>query len=218
MTAPAPWSLRGDGYLIFYKFSREFAEELGFIPSELTGKFDGFLGNIMLVNYHTSPVGPYRELLFMPGKFSVNGQRRYSITKIYVNSAASTDNGRANWGIPKETVDFRRNLVSKNFLGGDTERIELLKPNGEPFFSITLTAGGFKFPVTTSMIPIHLVQYLNQKTYFTSPKGSGKGQLATIKNIEVDPRYFPDVSKATPLTILKVSDFVMEFPESQVFL
>ncbi len=216
ITAAAPWSLRGDGYMIFYKFTREFAEEFGFIPSELEGKFDGFLGNLMLVNYHTSPVGPYRELLFMPGKFKVEGQRWYSITKIYVNSAPSTENGRANWGIPKETVDFRRSLVSKNFLGGDTERIDLLKPNGEPFFSITLSAGGLRFPVTTAMIPIHLIQHLNQKTYFTSPKGSGKGQFATIKNIEVDPRYFPDVSKATPLTVIKVSDFVMEFPKGEI--
>ena len=202
--------------MIFYKFSREFAEEFGFIPTELEDKFDGFLGNLMLVNYHTSPVGPYRELLFMPGKFRVEGERWYSITKIYVNNAASTENGRENWGIPKETVDFRRNLVSKNFLGGDTERIELLKPNGEPFFSITLTSGGLRFPVTTAMIPIHLIQYLNQKTYFTSPKGSGKGQFATIKHFEIDPRYFPDVSKATPITAVKVSDFVMEFPEGRI--
>lgn len=214
MTVSAPWSLRGDGYMLFYKFSREFIEEMGFVPPELSGKFDGFLGNLMLVNYHSSPVGPYRELLFMPGKFRVAGSRWYSITKIYVNSSASTENGRNNWGIPKETVDFRRNLVSKNFLGGDTERIELLKPNGEPFFSITLSAGGLKFPVSTALIPIRLIQYLAGKTFFTSPKGTGKGQLATIKNIEIDSRYFPDISQSTPIAAVKVTDFVMEFPES----
>ena len=88
-TAPAPWSLSGDGYMIFYKFTREFVAQFGFVPPELEGRFDGYLGSVMLVNYQSSPVGPYRELLFIPGKFKVeNGlvTRPQSITKIYVNS------------------------------------------------------------------------------------------------------------------------------------
>jgi hypothetical protein len=213
--APAPWSLRGDGYMIFYKFSREFVAQFGFVPPELDSCFDGFLGNVMLVNYHTSPVGPYRELLFMPGKFKTKGGRWYSITKIYVNSAASTQNGRENWGIPKETVDFRRNLVSKNFWGGDTECIELLDTQGTPFFSITLSSGGVPFPVTTAMMPIELIQHLQGNTYFTNPTGSGTGRLATIKNVTVNPAYFPDIAQATPLMVVKVSDFKMEFPAAK---
>jgi hypothetical protein len=218
-TAPAPWSLRGDGYMIFYKFSREFVEKLGFVPPELSGKFDGYLGSIMLVNYQSSPVGPYRELLFIPGKFKLDDKnginnRPQSITKIYVNSAKSTQNGRENWGIPKETVVFRRNLVDKNFISGDTECIELLDAAGEPFFSITLRAFGLSFPITTAMMPIHLMQKLNAKTYFTTPSGKGKGQLASIKDIKVNPDYFPDITQAKPLMVIKVSDFTMEFPDS----
>ena len=219
--APAPWSLRGDGYMIFYKFSREFVEKLGFVPPELTGKFDGYLGSVMLVNYQSSPVGPYRELLFIPGKFKLDDKnginnRPQSITKIYVNSAKSTQNGRENWGIPKETVVFRRNLVDKNFISGDTECIELLDTDGKPFFSITLRAFGLSFPITTAMMPIHLMQNLNEKTYFTTPSGKGKGQLASIKNISVNPDYFPDLTQANPLLVIKVSDFTMEFPDALI--
>lgn len=219
--APAPWSLRGDGYMIFYKFSREFVEKFGFVPPELTGKFDGYLGSVMLVNYQSSPVGPYRELLFIPGKFKLadkNGinNRPQSITKIYVNSEQSTQNGRENWGIPKETVVFRRNLVDKNFISGDTECIELLDANGKPFFSITLRAFGLSFPITTAMMPIHLMQNLNEKTYFTTPSGRGKGQLVSIKNIKINSDYFPDLTQAKPLMAIKVSDFTMEFPDAVV--
>ena len=220
-TAPAPWSLRGDGYMIFYKFSREFVEKLGFVPPELAGKFDGYLGSVMLVKYQSSPVGPYRELLFIPGKFKLDGKnginnRPQSITKIYVNSAQSTANGRENWGIPKETVIFRRNLVEKNFISGDTECIELLDAAGEPFFSITLRAFGLSFPISTALMPIHLMQNLNEKTFFTTPSGKGKGQLATIKDIQVNPEYFPDIAQATPLMVVKVSNFTMEFPAATI--
>jgi hypothetical protein len=217
--APAPWSLRGDGYMIFYKFSREFVEQLGFVPPELTGKFDGYLGSVMLVNYQSSPVGPYRELLFIPGKFKLDDKnginaRPQSITKIYVNSEKSTQNGRENWGIPKETAVFRRNLVDKNFITGDTECIELLDANGKPFFSITLRAFGLSFPITTAMMPIHLMQNLNDKTYFTTPSGKGKGQLVSIKDLKINGDYFPDLTQAKPLMAIKVSDFTMEFPDA----
>lgn len=219
--APAPWSLRGDGYMIFYKFSREFVEKLGFVPPELEGKFDGYLGSVMLVNYQSSPVGPYRELLFIPGKFKLDDKnginnRPQSITKIYVNSAKSTQNGRENWGIPKETVVFRRNLVDKNFISGDTECIELLDTDGKPFFSITLRAFGLSFPITTAMMPIHLMQNLNEKTYFTTPSGKGKAQFASIKDIKINSEYFPDLTLAKPLMVIKVSNFTMEFPDAVV--
>ena len=213
---PAPWSLRGDGYLIFYKFSHSFVAQCGFLPEELIGSFDGFFGNVMLVNYHTSPVGPYRELLFMPGKFKTEGGKWYSITKIYVNEQNSTDNGRANWGIPKETVVFRRKLISKHLWRGDTECIELLDAHGNPFFSITLSSGGISFPVNTALIPMRLIQYLNRKVFFTTPKGSGKGQLAHIKSLVVNPDYFPDISQSRPLLCIKVSDFEMEFPVADI--
>lgn len=58
----------------------------------------------MLVNYEKYPVWPYRELLIIPGKFRKS--HKQAITKIYVDSEASTQNGRANWGVPKQTLSF----------------------------------------------------------------------------------------------------------------
>ena len=76
--AGAPWTLQGEGYMFFYKFTKEWVVKNGFLPEELGGKFYGFFGNMMLVNYQSSPVGPYRELLFMPGKFKIDNQKWYS--------------------------------------------------------------------------------------------------------------------------------------------
>jgi acetoacetate decarboxylase len=54
----------------------------------------------------TSGVGPYKELLFIPGVFHINGRYTYSISKIYVSTEASVRSGIENWAIPKEVADF----------------------------------------------------------------------------------------------------------------
>jgi len=207
---PAPWTLYGDGYMLFYKFSREWVAQHGFVPSELAGRFDGFFGAVMLVNYHESPVGAYRELLFMPGKFRTPQRRRYSITRIFVDSEASTVSGRANWGIPKFTRPFQ---VEKD---GNTEHISVLDEQGMPGFDITLRSGGLRFPVTTALIPIHLYQFWEHQIFLTSPKGRGTGQLTRVLDMRVNPAFFPDISLAKPLLAVKVSGFQMEFPVAEL--
>ncbi|MBX2892635.1 MAG: acetoacetate decarboxylase family protein [Saprospiraceae bacterium] len=206
--APAPWDLRGDGYMLFYKFSPEWVARHGYLPPALNASFDGFLSTLMLVNYTSSPVGPYRELLFIPGKFRTPQGRRQSITRIVVDSEASTLSGRANWGIPKHTHPFH---VEKD---GNTEHIEVLDEHGTPGFAITLRAGGLHFPVTTTLIPIRLYQIWEGRVFLSTPKGSGKGQLATLLDLQINPAFFPDVSSVKPLLALKVSSFKMKFPVS----
>jgi hypothetical protein len=208
--SPAPWLLRGEGYMIFYRFSRQFVEQQGHVPPELAGRFDGWLGSVMLVHYSESPVGPYRELLFMPGHFRTPQGQRYSITHIAVDSEASTRSGRANWGIPKLTRQFRAERE------GDTERIQVLAPDGQPYFDIRLRSGGLRFPVSTALIPIRLWQTEQGKTFLTDPKGSGTGQLARVLDVKVNPDLFPDICRIRPLLALRVTDFRMRFPESVV--
>ncbi len=66
---PAPWQLRGEGYLFLYRFTRGWLLEHGAIPPQLAARFVGGLGALMLVDYQSGTADPYRELLFMPGKF-----------------------------------------------------------------------------------------------------------------------------------------------------
>ena len=209
---PAPWSLRGSGYMLFYKFSRAFVEQHGFIPPELKGCFDGFFGSVMLVNYESSPAGPYRELLFIPGRFRTPQGLKYSITSIYVDSEASTSSGRANWGIPKHTKTFR---VEQD---GKTERIQVLNDAGTPFFDLTVRSGGWYFPVTTALIPFQLYQVWEGRSFLTKPSGYGWGQLARVSDIRVDPACFPDIELEKPLIAVKVSSFHMKFPQAHPVL
>ena len=103
---PAPWNLRGKGYIFLYKFKKDFVGQNGNVPSFLDGAFAGGFGSVMLVDYEESDAGPYGELLFIPGKFRFGGQKLDTISKIYVSTMESVVNGRANWGIPKEKADF----------------------------------------------------------------------------------------------------------------
>ena len=106
LIAPAPWQLTGNAYIMVYKFSKEFVEEQGFLEDWQKDAFEGYLGTVMLVNYETSGVGPYFELLFIPGMFDFEGKNYFSISKIYVSSDDSVYNGIKNWGIPKEQAEY----------------------------------------------------------------------------------------------------------------
>ena len=101
--APAPWTLKGNGYIFIYHFPKEFVEKFGFLADYQRLSFKGdFVGTVMLVDYETSAVGPYQELLFVPGRMTFNKKKLFSISKIYVSSDDSVWNGNENW-------EFRRN-------------------------------------------------------------------------------------------------------------
>jgi Acetoacetate decarboxylase (ADC) len=203
--APAPWNLTGDAYIMVYKFSKDFVYEHGFLADYQRDRFLGYVGTVMLVDYKTSGVGPYRELLFIPGMFTFDWKKMFSISKIYVSSHDSVYNGIENWGIPKEYADFDWQTNADG-----TEDI-LVKIEGKEFFKTTIKKGFISFPLTTSILPLNVVQKLRKDLIITNPTAKGKATLASIKSIKVDKNFFPDLSKASPLITMKVKDFEMNF-------
>lgn len=203
---PAPWELRGKGYIFLYKFSRTFVKEHGNVPAFLDGGFAGGFGSVMLVDYEQSDAGPYGELLFIPGKFRFGGKRLDTISKIYVSTQESVVNGRANWGIPKEPADF-----SFEDLGGGVEKASVTV-NGQAAAQFTLKSGKLSFPVSTKLLPFPLVQEYEGKRYFTSFSGKGKGHFARVKDVKIDPALFPDVSLCRPIAVIRVDPFNITFP------
>ncbi|KAM0787840.1 hypothetical protein ACM66B_003893 [Microbotryomycetes sp. NB124-2] len=168
-SSPAPWQLEGQAWVFFthQPFStRPVAlPEGAYSPFELGTTFDlsdrfhGGTGAVMLVRYTHSPVGAYDELLYVPGYFSFTAQGeetvyRHVITRIYVSTAASVKNGRSNWGIPKHLANFQFGPID-----GDKQsiRVTVAHPSSSssPFFRAVLTQSRltpFAFPISTSMI------------------------------------------------------------------
>lgn len=204
---PAPWTLQGEGIVLLFHFKKDWVAQAGNLPAYLQGKFKGGFGYVMLVDYHESPVGPYKELLFIPGKFGE--EKLQSITTIYVDSEASTANGRANWAIPKQTSDF--NWQKEKGL----DRLEV-SLHGKKVFQASIRSCGIPFPMSTALLPIRLRQELAGQVLFTQPEGKGWGKLARIQDLEVDPQLFPDIRGIKPLLALKVSPFTLTFPEPSI--
>jgi hypothetical protein len=207
---PAPWNLKGNGYIFAYKFPKKRSSEQFFHADFLDDPaFSGF-GTVMLVDYHESTAGPYRELLFVPGRFNYKGKKLYSITKIYVSTMESVVNGRENWGIPKELADFTITPA-----GWRKERI-IVEKDGELIMDVTLRKFGLPYFVSTRLFPLPLVQKLNKKIYFTKFNGRGKGLLTFAKSITVNSKLFPDITRNRPLFIKRVENFKIEFPVSTI--
>ncbi|MFN3850708.1 MAG: hypothetical protein ACK4NY_14840 [Spirosomataceae bacterium] len=205
-TVTPPWNLKGNGYIFIYKFPREFVEKFGFLSDYQAESFDGFFGTVMLVDYAESGVGPYRELLFVPGMFNLNNKKIYSISKIYVSSYDSVWNGIENWGIPKELADFEVKKVNQD------EEIFEVSNNRKTFFKVHLRKRNFYFPISTKFFPLKLAQKLRKDLLITNSPANGKATLAKVIDIEVDSQFFPDISLAKPLLVLAVKDFKMKFP------
>ncbi|KAI9733513.1 MAG: hypothetical protein M1818_007261 [Claussenomyces sp. TS43310] len=115
--APAPWYLGCQMWAIPVKSSSTLPEH-AYAPIEaasaeysdpaVAGKFNGGMGAVVLVRYHKTPVGPYDELLILPGKFQVGNtsESAYRLTSVYVSQKDTTYNGRKNWNIPKNLARF----------------------------------------------------------------------------------------------------------------
>ncbi|SHE37874.1 acetoacetate decarboxylase family protein [Caloramator proteoclasticus] len=209
MYKEAPWSLKGDGYILLYKFKKSFIKNHIFSQDFLKDCHCGGLGCVMIVDYKESDVGPYRELLFIPGKFKFNGKKLNTISKIYVTTQESVVNGIRNWAIPKEIADCN---IKQN---GNVSQVEFSKGE-ERILKITFKDGKIKFPVNTKLLPFPLVQKQEDKLYYTNFYGSGKGSFARIEQIEINEKYFPNIQYYKPIAVVKVTDFNIVFPKAEI--
>lgn len=205
--APPPWTLTGNGLVLVAHFPEAFVRQHGFLADYQQAGYQGWLGTVMLVDYQSSGVGPYRELLFIPGLFKLGGRTTFSISKIYVSTQESVDNGIENWGIPKERAEF---AITPNADGSTTYQVSR---NGQPFFQVRVTRGSFRFPVSTKLLPgFQVAQQRRGDLLLTAPTATGKGRFATLHDLTIDPAYFPDVRRGTRLATMAVEEFTMVFP------
>jgi hypothetical protein len=207
--APAPWTLTGNGYIFLYRLPKKFVQKDGFMTDYQRFSYKGLVSSIMLVDYHTTPVGPYRELLFIPGLFKMVNKYTFSISKIYVSDKNSVWNGIENWGIPKEWADF--NVQSLD------ERAEKITVSMEdkPFFEATIRRGTISFPLTTALFPLRITQQLRKDWVLTKPEAKGKAYFGKLIDVKVNSELFPDITPFNPVAVLVIKDLKMTFPVAE---
>jgi|JI9StandDraft_1071089.scaffolds.fasta_scaffold00874_22 hypothetical protein len=218
---PPAWNLNGEGFIIPFLANKELLLKEGFIDEKDKLSYLGGLGAIMLVNYESSDVGPYFELLFIPGDFkhtiSTNGFNKIrhfkKITKIFVSSQISIQEGRLNWAIPKEFANFSW-VKNKN-----KTSVNIATANGDIFFKGDFTKRFFPFPVTTKLYPISLLQKSESGNLLnTEFSGNGYGKFSTMENIQINKEIFPNLFDIAKFSIcLGVENFKIVFPIPKIY-
>jgi len=214
--APAPWTLSGCGYITAIRCDSDFLDEDCFLEPEQVPSRRGRIAYMMLVDYTDSPVGPYQELLFIPGRVAtMSGAWRWTISRIFVSTEASVSNGRENWGIPKELADFD---VHYDTTGRGCDEFQVAR-DGHTFARMSFRPWGFSMPVTTRILPASmctLVQAWRGREFVFAPEASGRAGPAKMAECAIDPDVFPDLTRGTVLTCLQVPDFTMTFPVARI--
>ena len=130
---PPPWTCKCTAYVLpfFYSASAGLPADLAYAPLEAAssgfssqaeaGTYKGGLCLLQIVRYTETPLGPYDEMVLLPGDFGTPGQKGQNmrITRIYVsqkdtcynggshnlgytlNVFPNSEAGRNNWNIPK---------------------------------------------------------------------------------------------------------------------
>ncbi|KAH7323452.1 hypothetical protein BKA65DRAFT_435334 [Rhexocercosporidium sp. MPI-PUGE-AT-0058] len=165
VVALAPWTLKGTIYSFMFYISPSSAQNLQssksllYSPLEAASPFSdgrlvGGLASVQIIRYTESPVGPYDELIIVPGNIEYEldtkdkdgslkreTKKNLRVTRIYVSQEATCWNGRNNWNIPKHLADFefkplpnkavRISVYPLETAGSGTQRVR----SKSPFFS-----------------------------------------------------------------------------------
>ena len=215
---PAPWELRGSGWIVVLKLPGAHAAHDAFLPPELAGRGRGLASCLMYVDYAASACGPYRELLFIPGAFPfADGRRHLSISRILVSTWDSVVNGRNNWGIPKDRADF--DVVT----GGADGRDEHVSVTSDGREVCELRFGAPRFapplPVHGGLLPAAWrthAQRLRGHTYYYAPTARGRLRPGRLLSWRFDPELFPDLAGTAVLATFRVDSFRMTFPVARI--
>ena len=209
--APAPWYLTGKGVVLLYHFPHAFNARNGFMDEYQRQGYQGWLGAVMMVDYASSNVGPYQELLFIPALFQLGGRWTFSISKIWVSTEDSQLNGQRNWGIPKELANFE---TSQGDSGIQNFRVS---NKNNTFFEASIKAGGFPLPFSSRLLPLtRIAQLEQQQLLLTNIQARGHARFAKLQSVAANEDYFPPLQQLRPILTLSVKDFEMTFPVAQM--
>jgi hypothetical protein len=215
---PAPWTLRGNGWIVALKLPAQHPAQDAFLPGELAGRGRSLASYLMYVDYAESGCGPYRELLFIPGAFPFpDGRRHLTISRILVSTWDSVVNGRNNWGIPKDRADF---AVEQGGTDGREEGVRVTS-DGREVCELRFATLRFAppLPVHGAVVPPPLrtlAQRFRGRTYYYAPEARGWVRPGRLLSWRFDAELFPDLGSAAVVAALKVESFRMMFPVARV--
>lgn len=206
---PAPWTLTGEAWVV--PQLQRVDDVAAYLPSGCAiVAWRGWTpGGYVCVDYHTSPVGPYREIIFVPALVRRGWRWGFHISHIYVDSAASVAGGRGNWWLPKDLLAFAtKKHGSTTLFGADHE--------GQPIAAGVFTdKGKISLPFSNRWVPLHLLQahadqFRRSAFWATGRIGVANGTLDLR-----DTTLLPRLNQVVRLPLLHVQQFKLRFEAGQ---
>ena len=202
------YEFKGNGYVLFYRFDEEFIRLETFLPESLKNNFCHGLGAVLYMNYTKSEIGPYEELLFIPGKFCYRGKKNHFISKAYVSTGEAVRFGYENWFTPKEKAAF-----SKETLKDNIENISTCIGN-EEVASFEIKKGKIRFRLGTGkFLSFSLMQLKGDEPVKLNYSGTVTANFARLASIRIRPAFFPNIARFTPLAVFKMRNFTLRLPK-----
>ncbi|KZV95918.1 hypothetical protein EXIGLDRAFT_566759, partial [Exidia glandulosa HHB12029] len=153
---PPPWHMEGECWWMLLKplqtvppAAYDPLEEPPEDDDEPTNTFVGGFGAVWITRYASSPIGPYDELLYLPGNFAApSGDPKPRVTRTYVSTPEAVYTGSCNWNIPKHLARFK--FTEQGDGSTLIEVFDYTDVHGPPFFAAVATpqrfAPSFPFP------------------------------------------------------------------------
>jgi hypothetical protein len=206
---PAPWTLTGEAWVV-PQLQRVDAVAAYVPPGCAIVAWRGWtLGGYVCVDYHTSPVGPYREIIFVPALVRRGWRWGFHISHIYVDSAASVGGGRGNWWLPKDLLTF---AITKH------ENTTLFRADHE---AQSIAWGVFthnkliSLPFNNRQLPLHLLQAHADRVRRSAFWATGRIGVANGALDLLDTTRLPQLSFVVRLPLLHVQQFKLCFEVGQ---
>ncbi|KAI0031934.1 hypothetical protein K488DRAFT_26548, partial [Vararia minispora EC-137] len=150
----------------------------------------GTSASVCILRCSDSPVGPYDELILLPGGFRNPRTRDVTsrISSAYVSSESSAWNGRRNWNIPKHLARFewepagpRRTILRVYHHADAPSPFSTTKP----FFTATLSNARF---LGVYIPPV----FLGKRSWMIQPplnEGVSAIAVSTLSWLSITPKY-----------------------------
>ena len=201
----APWTLTGEAWVVP---QLQHADDVAaFVPPGCSVvAWRGWTpGGYVCVDYHTSPVGPYREIIFVPALVRHGWRWGFHISHIYVDSAASVAGGRGNWWLPKDLLAF------KSERHGDTTLLRADHQAQAVVTGVFTDSGQISLPFNNRLLPLHLLQarvghFRRSAFWATGHIGVANGTLDLLGTA-----LLPRLSQVVRLPLLHVQQFKLRF-------
>lgn len=118
--------MRGDAVVAVKLVRKERAQPLVPPDARIVCVWPGrTLAVLFLAQYHTSPVGEYRELIVAPAIVRMRSRVGFWISHILVDSEASMIAGRSIWALPKELASMQWQSASETHMQVDAPLLKL---------------------------------------------------------------------------------------------